>query len=414
MRRTRLVPSAVAQFAAVLATVALSVACGSGSSANGGTKTLLFGVNTMLSGATADTGKQYSQGIELAVNDINSKGGVRIGSTTYLLKPDVCDNQSTAPQAVQCGHRLAERDNVNVMMVPLSAAALALEGFNVQDKFLIIANAGASNITTQHNPLVVRAFPDFVTPVPDFLDRTYQFLKLAGLEGAKVVAMQANNVIGQQFDDAAAAVLPQHGAQLIKRVTVDVAATDLSGVVTQALQAQPDALLLTEACLQAAQIMKAARTQGFKGSFIVYWGCDPELIAPAAGAADYHSVVGDLAWVRPSPTADAIKQQYTAKYGGAAGAGVGGGYADVQLYVAAMKIAGAVDDASAIRSAMDAAAKQPGSNVFGITGFDSAGNCQLPVIPVTFYQGKVGVLDTPAAMQAFLNAHPDYVTSTAG
>ncbi|MGH9809248.1 MAG: ABC transporter substrate-binding protein, partial [Terriglobia bacterium] len=115
---------------------------------------MLFGVNTMLSGATADTGKQYSQGIELAVNDINSKGGVRIGSTTYLLKPDVCDNQSTAPQAVQCGHRLAERDNVNVMMVPLSAAALALEGFNVQDKFLIIANAGASNITTQHNPLV--------------------------------------------------------------------------------------------------------------------------------------------------------------------------------------------------------------------------------------------------------------------
>ncbi|HEX4215991.1 MAG TPA: ABC transporter substrate-binding protein [Candidatus Dormibacteraeota bacterium] len=398
----------------LLAALVLVLAgCGSSTANVSHTKTLPFGVNTMLSGVDADTGLQYEQGVKLAVHDINAKGGVQVGKAKYLLKPDVCDNQSLAPQAVQCGHLLAEQDHDNVMLVPLSSAALALEGFNVHDQFVIIANAGASNITTQGNPLIVQAFPSFVSPVPSFLDQVYQFTKAAHLPASRVVAMESTEVIGAQFDDAVAAALPKHGAHLVKRVSVDITATDFSSDVTQALQAQPNVMVLTESCLPASQIMKEARSQGYTGSFFVYWGCDPELIAPAAGSADYHSVVGDLAWVESTPTITAIKKEYAAKYHSAAGAGVGGGYADVQIYAAAIHKAGTVTNATTIRAAMNKAVKSANSNVYDITGFDSHGNSEMPVIPTTFYNGKVYVV-TPSTTKAFLKDNPGYSQSTDG
>jgi branched-chain amino acid transport system substrate-binding protein len=61
----------------------LTVGLVAASHATAASKTLLFGVSTSLSGASAPTGRGMLRAVEIAAEDINAAGGIKVGGDTY-------------------------------------------------------------------------------------------------------------------------------------------------------------------------------------------------------------------------------------------------------------------------------------------------------------------------------------------
>src|ERR1700693_2177128 len=85
------------------------------SPAGAASKTLLFGVSTPLSGAAAPPGRGTLRALELASEDINSAGGIKVGADTYTIKLVVYDSKHETREGVSIANKLIFHDKVQHM-----------------------------------------------------------------------------------------------------------------------------------------------------------------------------------------------------------------------------------------------------------------------------------------------------------
>lgn len=105
---------------------AMVMMAGCSTAANGSAKkgntaagdTMKIGINMELSGAAAGYGGQMKQGIDLAVSQINGKGGVKIGDKTYKIKAVYRDNKTTTSGSASVAAQLANNDKVSAVVGP--------------------------------------------------------------------------------------------------------------------------------------------------------------------------------------------------------------------------------------------------------------------------------------------------------
>ena len=76
----------------------------SGNEATG--STVKIGMNMELSGAAAGYGNQMKKGFELAVNEINAAGGIKVGDKKMKIEPVILDNKSTTSGAASVAAQL--------------------------------------------------------------------------------------------------------------------------------------------------------------------------------------------------------------------------------------------------------------------------------------------------------------------
>lgn len=82
-------------------------------------KTIRLGVNLELSGAVAQYGQRTLEGLKMAVEEINKKGGV-LGKKIELV---VFDNKSDKTEALNIATRLATKENVLALLSPVTSGA---------------------------------------------------------------------------------------------------------------------------------------------------------------------------------------------------------------------------------------------------------------------------------------------------
>jgi branched-chain amino acid transport system substrate-binding protein len=111
--------AAAATMAAMVVMAGCSTAANSskkGNSASG--STMKVGVNLELSGAAAGYGQQMKQGIQLAVSEINAKGGVKVDGKKYKISAVYRDNKSTTSGSASVSAQLANNDKVSAIVGP--------------------------------------------------------------------------------------------------------------------------------------------------------------------------------------------------------------------------------------------------------------------------------------------------------
>jgi branched-chain amino acid transport system substrate-binding protein len=90
-------------------------------------------------------------GMQFAVDEINSKGGIQIGNEKYLIRLVWYDDRAVADETCSIARRLVEMDNVKfIFLVTTSGASLAALPYfeEHKDQVLILpAGAGAKKIT---------------------------------------------------------------------------------------------------------------------------------------------------------------------------------------------------------------------------------------------------------------------------
>ena len=105
-----------------------------------------FGLDDPFTGTYAELGKNEKIGCELAIEEINAKGGI-LGRQTMLVSED--STSTDTGTAVQKAHKLIERDKVDFLLGNVnSAMALAIGEVSNQAKVLHIVTGGHTDAVT--------------------------------------------------------------------------------------------------------------------------------------------------------------------------------------------------------------------------------------------------------------------------
>ncbi len=277
-----------------LAATLLVFACGSsGGGGGGGTgsnsysgKTIQLGAILSITGAGGVYGPQSKNGMLLAVQQINSSGGINGAQINLTVLDDTSDKATSAAKA----QTLIQQNNVLALLGPtLSNSAVAVHPLAESLKVPILAVSTTG----------IHIVPD--CNYPDTTPCKYVFRDSLGEQTAipdniKSYASDAHPKTGvllvandDKFSSDGGKIVQdtvgQYDIQLLKTIPFSKNDADLSPYVTQAVQLKPDVIFITSLGGIPAKIMTAARNQGWQGQFLGGNGFNTATVSKQAGAA---------------------------------------------------------------------------------------------------------------------------------
>jgi len=200
-------------------------------------KPILVGLEAPLSGTYASDGQLVVDGATLAVNYINSHGGV-LG---HPLKLVIEDEGSTTSSAVSAAEILVEQDNVQYMIGPYWSgdvkAVLPLTYSHKVVEMLTVSSLDALMVPPMNQYLFRATLPD----------SGYAYLAVQWLEliGAKNAAFLAEDYIyAHEVANETIALAKQNGINITSVSFYPGTATDYSSAIAQLTSLKPDAVIV--------------------------------------------------------------------------------------------------------------------------------------------------------------------------
>ncbi|BCJ85459.1 ABC transporter substrate-binding protein [Effusibacillus dendaii] len=369
-------------------------ACGSGgdkqaAGGSGSTKEVTIGYTGPLSGGAALYGKNALDGIEMAAEEINNAGGIKVGKDTVKLKVVSLDDKYLPNESVTNARRLKQENKASIIFCPHSGGILALQQINQQENFLIGAYTSEPRVIQTNNALSVRIPPGYDNyPKPWSEEMMKRF-------GKKLALVPTTSQYGKDWSALMTKTWKDLGGEVVADSAVDYnKQSDFSAAITKALAANPDVLFVGGPSQPTALVIKAARDQGFKGGFIVMDQAKVEEIEPVV--KDVKLLEGYIG-VYPASKVDsagvkAVVAAYQKKFGAdkLPTSETLYNYGALIIFAKAMELAGKTDDAKAIRAKLDDAAKQVSKDKlpFDLLGVSQSGAFNIVPSAVTVKDGK--------------------------
>jgi len=157
---------------------------------------------TPLSGGTAHYGTNSKRGLEMAIEEVNAKGGVTVKGKTYQLKVEACDDEGKSDKATTCGMRLSSVNKVPIIYTPASWSGFPLMGINEKMNFLIMCTSQSPTFTQKGNKLVLRWVNNPATSMEPWVKLVLKHMAKYNLARKKAGVMEVNTEVGKQWSAA--------------------------------------------------------------------------------------------------------------------------------------------------------------------------------------------------------------------
>lgn len=327
--------------------VAATLAFGAGAAQ--AQEVIKIGYSGPLSGGAALYGKNVLSGMEMAASEINAKPLVIAGKQYKVEIVPLDDKYNPSETAINV-QRLVQQHKTAAVLVPHSGGVFAVQAFNEKSNVLLLAYTSLPQVTDRGNKLTIRIPPDFTGYIQPFTKAMMTRF------GKNVALAQADHDYAKAWTAAFKPAWEAAGGKVVAENPMSYnKSTDFMSGVSRALQSKPDVLFIGGASEPTALVAKQARELGFKGGFIVMDQAKLDEMAkvmggygPLEGAIGVMPLSGDS---RPEPTA------FTARFrklnpGKDPSTEISLNYSTVHATIAAMKLAGTVSDATAIRAQM--------------------------------------------------------------
>lgn len=341
--------------AAAALIIPLLSACGSSGSGSGsGASELVIGIPYPQTGNLANYGKNYSDGVRLAVKETNDAGGIKVGGKKVKVKAVYCDTQGDTSKAATCGRKLSSQDGAVGMLIATSIETFPILSFNAtgKNKFVIVSSSASNKLVTEGNPLVVRYWFNTYSYMPASTKLLKKTVGEIGV-GDKVAVMQSEDEFGKAWADTFSKGWKDAGGTITGQATYADGSTDFYPQLTSLIKSNPDLLAIPGACPQVTPIVPQARQLGFKGRFIFQVSCGPEeSTAATSAAAVTGSIYEGSAWDSGSDAVLAFKKNFKSEFGRDPVIICGDGYGEAKWLIASAAKAGNVTDPQKIRAAM--------------------------------------------------------------
>jgi len=292
-----------------------------------------------------------ANGAQLAVKEINAKGGV-LGQPIDLI---VHDSQYDMTVTAQDAHRFVEEDKVQAFVGYTDTDSVNASAQIFQDAGIPYITVGATSPkipSTWGDYIFLEPFGDNVQAAAGAEYAMKNFGKTAYLLSDN--GIEYTTLLGQYFKDA----FTTAGGTIVLEDVYDDKATDFSGQIAKlkALPAQPDFYYIAAMPYNVGTVVKQFRDAGLTGPIVGGDGYDAPDLVQVAGAASDNVFFTTHALMDPEGGTDGIKafiNAYTAEYGHAPeNAFAALGYDSVYLLADAATRAGGMDGA-ALKSAIE-------------------------------------------------------------
>lgn len=317
--------------------------CGKNTSSAEKSDTIKVGLNYELSGPVATYGQGLVNGIELAFEEINNKGGV-LGKNIETVK---ADNKSENAESANVATKLAVKDKVVVMLGPATSGnTKAAVPIAMQNKVpLISASATADDVTVDRNGKV-REFV-FKTCFSD----SFQGVIMANFAyndlGKKNVALLVDNTsdyskgLAKSFKES----YTNLGGKFVTEQGYQAKETDFKAVLTKIKGTNADVLFLPGYYEEVGLIVKQARELGLAIPILGCDGYDSPKLSELAGKTALNDVYFTNHYSSKDTAPEVVKFQeaFKAKYDRDADAFNALGYDMAYLLADALERSGEVD-----------------------------------------------------------------------
>ncbi|MGQ2906180.1 MAG: ABC transporter substrate-binding protein [Neoaquamicrobium sediminum] len=316
-------------------------------------KTLDIGVTDALTGGAAVYGLPQANAVQMAVEEINAAGGVKVGEDTYMLNVIAYDDKANPTEATNAVRKLIDRDGVKFILgFCCSGATGAVASFIAnEDAVMLVGNAAERSITTGEISNLVRTRPpaDYTGAAAGTFVAQKGHKKVAVL-GALDVGFYASYV------DAFEVELNKAGGQIVTRESFGLKDRDMSPQLTKIRELQPDAILVVGYVEPAAFIYRQAIELGIDVPRYGFTSGSEEQFLRVASSEQMEGVWDlrptELTLLSASENGIAYHENYTKKFGIAPSPSSPYAYDQAYALKHALEAAGTVEDTAAVSEAL--------------------------------------------------------------
>ncbi|UBM07384.1 ABC transporter substrate-binding protein [Cupriavidus metallidurans] len=347
-----------------------------------------IGYTGPLSGGAALYGKNVLSGIQMAVDEINASGLEVKGKKIKLEVVSLDDKYAPAEAAINA-RRLVQQYKTPAVFVPHSGGIFALQAFNEQEKFMVMAYSSVPRITDAGNKLTIRIPPAYTGYIEPFVKAQMKRF------GKNVALVPADHDYAKAWVQAFVPAWEGAGGKVVGNNPMSYTkATDFYTGVSRAIADKPDVMFVGGPSEPTALVVKQARELGFKGGFIIMDQAKMDEMAKVTnGLAMLEGSIGVMPLVNDArPVAQAYNARYKKLHDGRdATTEMSLNYTMTWALANAMKLAGTTSDAAAIRAKMPEAVKTLPKDVNPneVEGIDAKGGSMADTVVGWVQNGKI-------------------------
>ncbi|RZL64085.1 MAG: ABC transporter substrate-binding protein [Variovorax sp.] len=224
-------------------------------------KVLNVGISDALSGGGAVYGLPQQRAIDLAVEEINAAGGIKIGEDNFRIKTIAYDDKADPTEATNVVRKLIDRDNVKVLLgFCCSASGGAVASFiGREDVLMLVGTAGARDITAAGNPNVFRTRPpgDYTGAAAG------RYLYDKGVRNLGILAVR-DVALFTQYRESLIKAFTDAGGKVAAMETFGGQDRDMSSQLTKLRALKPDAVFISGYVEQAAFAYRQSKELGLR------------------------------------------------------------------------------------------------------------------------------------------------------
>lgn len=298
------------------------------------------GIGPLSGGGTA-WGLAVQRGVEMAIDEVNKAGGLKVGEKTYAPKLIMYDDQYTAAGGRTAAERLINLDGVKYIIGPIgSPSALSVVPITNQAKVIVLSNGYAREILKNDSgsPYNFRAMNSNI----EFGPAMVKWLREHHPELKKVAIIVPNDATGQAILPTLGETYKANGFEVWSE-TYERGTKEFMPLLTRMLAQNVDLLdLNSNAPGEAGLLLKQARQVGYKKMIWQVGGPSVDEIVSIAGPLANGFLSYDV-FDFNDPSAKAFVETYRAKWSGVINAQTPGWYNATKILFKAVQEAGTLD-----------------------------------------------------------------------
>lgn len=348
-------------------------------SSGGDGEAYLIGHFGSLSGEQATFGQSTRKGIELALEQINAKGGVN-GRPIRVIHEDTRSNSAEAATAVQ---KLISRDNVQALIGEVASSnSLAAAPVAQAAKIPMLSPASTNPAVTQVGDFIFRSC--FIDPFQGGQMATFALTDLKAKRVAVLYDVNSDYSLGLR--EFFTQTFRAGGGEIVADEAYSQQDVDFKGQLTKIKNANPDAIYVPGYYTQVGAIVRQARELGINVPLLGGDGWDSEKTIEIAGEAlNGNYITNHYSAEDQRPEVQAFISAFKAKYNGEIPDAMAIlGYDAMNIMADAIQRAGGTDPRK-LRDALAATKDFPAAS--GVITINEQRNAEKPIVILKYENG---------------------------
>jgi branched-chain amino acid transport system substrate-binding protein len=354
-------------------------------------KTITLGAAVQLTGSMANPGHYFRDAYQIAVDQINAKGGITVGGTNYKFALKALDSQSDVNLGMRQYVELITREKVDFLLGGYGSND-TLDDSSVAEKYEVpfINGGGASSqIYGRGYKYVFGTSP----PADDYFRSTIEMMMKLNPKPNTVALVSADDAFDVSVANGTRKLLQSRGIEIIVDQQYSESASDFSSVLSLIKSKSPDVIFWSGHALQALNFIRQAKSLAVNAKgFISFTDGVPTADFRKALGRQSEYVFGVTPWIPSSALKDewfgdaaSFVKIFEQRYGYTPDYHVVAGVADVETYAKAITAAGSLDR----RKVRDAIASVSFDCLYGHIRYNPNGQISLPQVVIQIQNDQV-------------------------